>query len=250
MEQDLERRARNKRSFINLIGVLLLAAAAALVLLLFYQNTPELQAWYDVYQLRLRVLQDKVLELRAVGTWLLVAAVLALYALKCVVPLYPISFLCVLTSAIGLPMPVSLTVNVLGIVVLISLRYAWGRRRGGGGWRKLLSLNRNVRTFLEREGGKAKPWLLFFFRVTPNFPVNGVSQVYGSMRFAYADFMLISLLGFAPKLISSILLGQSWHNPLSNAFLIPLIIALALSGLSAIGINMALTSAAKKDKTQ
>ncbi|MDR3312852.1 MAG: hypothetical protein LBS96_00160 [Oscillospiraceae bacterium] len=246
MKTNLERRTRQKHSLINLIGALLLIVAAALVLLLFFQNTPELQAWYRVYQLQLQDLEMQVLGLRSSSIWLLIAAVLLLYAFKSVVSIYPISFLCVLTAAIRLPLSLSFAVNILGIIILVSLRYLWGRRRGGGNLQKLLSLNRDVRTFL-RHDGKAKPWLLFVFRVTPSFPVNSVSQIYGAMGFDYVDYTLISLLGFLPKLISYILIGNNWQNPLSNAFLIPLIIVFTLSGLSAIGINLALAKRPEED---
>ncbi len=239
MRGTLERRARQKRSFVNLIGVLLLIVAAALLLLLFFQNTPELQAWYQEYQFRLQELELKVLELHVISVWLLIAAVLLLYAFKSVVSLYPISFLCLMTAAIRMPLTLSFAVNILGIIILVSLRYFWGRRRGGGSVQKLLSLNRNIRTFLGKEG-RAKAWLLFVFRVTPSFPLNAVSQIYGGMRFDYVDYTLISLLGFLPKLVSSILIGSSWQNPLSNTFLIPLVIVFTLSGFSTIGINHAL----------
>ncbi|MDR2525438.1 MAG: VTT domain-containing protein [Oscillospiraceae bacterium] len=235
-----DKRARQWHSLVNLIGALLLIVAAALILLLLFQSAPKLQVWYQVYQLRLSALEGHVLALRNISVWLLIGAVLVLYAFKSVLSIYPISFLCVLTAAIRLPLLLSLALNVLGLVVLVSLRYLWGRRRGGGNVQKLLSLHRDLRAFL-RHGGKAKPWLLFIFRVTPSFPVNSVSQIYGAMGFDYVDFTLISLLGFLPKLISYILIGNNWNNPLSNAFLIPLVIVFTLSGLSVIGINVSLT---------
>jgi uncharacterized membrane protein YdjX (TVP38/TMEM64 family) len=74
----------------------------------------------------------------------------------------------------------------------------------------------------------------------PSFPVNPVSQIYGAMGFDYADFVLISLLGFLPKIISYTIVGQNALRPLSAPFLIPLIIIFTLSGVSTIGINMML----------
>lgn len=239
MKTTLERRARQKRSLINLSGALLLIAAAALLGLMLFQNTPELQAWYGEYQEQLQALELKVLELHSISVWLLIAAVLFLYAFKSIVSLYPISFLCLLTGAISFSVGLSFAVNVLGIVILVSLRYFWGRRRGGGGLQRLLSLNGDIRVFLEQDG-KAKSLMLFIFRVTPSFPVNAVSQIYGGMGYDYVDYTLISLLGFLPKLVSYIIIGSNWQNPLSNAFLIPLIIAFTLTGLSLISINLAL----------
>jgi len=224
---------KRRHKLINLIGVLVLAAAGVLIGLLFFINSPPLQAGYAAYQHRVEDLEEYVLTLRNI--WLILLAVLALYTLKSVVPIFPIPMMCVITGLV-LPMYMSFAVNILGLVLLVSVKYWWGRRLSGGRVKRLLSLNRDVRTFFEGDS-KSKPWLLFVSRAVPNFPINTVSQIYGAMGFDYADYVLISLLGFCPKLISYTLAGYHMFRPLSVPFLIPLILIFTLSGVSIIGIN-------------
>jgi len=226
---------RRRHSLVDLIGALLLIAAGVLVALLFFMNSPRLQAWYGEYTHRLEALEDYVLGLP--GRELIALAVLLLYIVKSLVPFVPISVMCFITGAV-LPMTMSFVMNFTGLVILVSSRYWIGRLRGGGRTRKVLGLSPSIRLFLENDS-KGKPWLLFLFRLTPYFPVNSVSQIYGSMRFDFADYVLISLLGFLPKLISYTILGHNTFQPLSIPFIVPLIIIFALSGISVLGINAA-----------
>jgi len=227
---------KRRRSLINLIGVLLLLVAGVLVALLFFMKSPWLQDWYKLYNDQLQQLEEYVLDLP--GLELISLAVLLLYAIKSVVPFFPISVMCIITGLV-LPMTTSFAINIGGILILVSARYWLGRRRGDGQVQKMLKLHPTVRAFLE-EDSKSRPWLLFVFRLVPNFPVNAVSHTYGAMRFDFADYAIISLLGFLPKLISYILLGNYTFDPLSIPFIVPLIIIFTLSGVSVIGVNMAL----------
>ncbi|MDR0531719.1 MAG: VTT domain-containing protein [Oscillospiraceae bacterium] len=230
-------RLRRRHSLINLIGAFLLVVAGVLIAVLFYSNTPKLIEWYGLYIDRMYELENYVLDLSDV--WLILLVVLLLYALKCVLPLIPIPVMCFITGAV-LPMYLSFAVNIAGIMILVSLKYVWGSHLGGGQVKRMLELNRDLRTFLGSDS-KSKPWLLFMFRLVPSFPINPVSQIYGAMGFDYADYVLISLLGFLPKLVSYIIVGKNAFRPLSIPFLIPLIIIFTLSGISVIGINLVLS---------
>jgi len=228
---------KRRHSLVNTIGVFLLIISGLLIVLLFYRNSKPLQDIYWQYWQRLRELEIYVLELRNV--WLIVLAVLLLYILKSVSVPVPL-WLMVVTSGAVLPMYITYAVNIAGMVLLVSLRYLWGRRLGGGQVGRLLELNRDIRSFLEKDDSKSKPWLLFVFRAVPSFPLNPVSQLYGAMGFDYVDYVLISLLGFLPSLITYTMVGKNAFDPLAFPFLIPLIIIFTLSGISIIGINMAL----------
>jgi len=236
---------KRRRSLINLIGWLLLVVAGALIALLFFRNSPSLLAWYDQYNENLRQFEEFVLDLPNVRMTLVVIplAVLLLYAIRSVVPLFPISVMIVITEVLSPSM--GFAVNILGLTLLVSIKYWWGRRRGGGQLQRLLKLQPTIRAFLERDS-RGKPWLLFMFRLVPIFPVNPVGQIYGAMRFDYADYALISLLGFLPRLISYTISGSSIFDPLTVPFLVPLIIIFTLSGVSVIGVNMALARRPKE----
>jgi uncharacterized membrane protein YdjX (TVP38/TMEM64 family) len=226
---------KRRHSLINLIGVLLLLIAGVLIALLFFKNSPPLQEAYTVYMDHMQELENYVLDLSNV--WMILLAVLLLYTVKSVLPFFPISMMCFITGAV-LPMYLSFAVNITGLMILVTIKYWWGRRLGGGQVQRLLALHKDMNAFLLGDS-RSKPWLLFVFRVVPSFPVNPVSQIYGAMGFDYADFVLISLLGFLPKLISYTIVGSNAFRPLSVPFLIPLIIIFTLSGVSVICINLA-----------
>jgi len=229
-------KAKRRLSLINLIGALLLVVAGVLVALLFFMNSPQLQAWYEEYNYRLVQLEEVVLNLPRLE--LIALAVLLLYTIKSLMPFFPISVMCFITGFV-LPMTMSFAVNFAGLVILVSSRYWIGRFRGDRRTQKMLKMHPTIRAFLENDS-KSKPWLLFLFRLVPYFPVNSVSHTYGSMHFDFPDYALISLLGFLPKLVSYTILGHNSFQPLSIPFIVPLIIIFALSGISVIGINMAL----------
>ena len=67
-----------------------------------------------------------------------------------------------------------------------------------------------------------------------------VSRIYGSINCEYDKFMIISLLGFLPKILSYAIIGQNVFNPFSLAFILPIIILLVISGVSCIAFNYVL----------
>jgi uncharacterized membrane protein YdjX (TVP38/TMEM64 family) len=58
--------------------------------------------------------------------------------------------------------------------------------------------------------------------------------------------MIISLLGFLPKLLSYTLIGQNVFNPFSLAFILPIVILFMISGVSLIGFNLLLEAIQKQ----
>jgi uncharacterized membrane protein YdjX (TVP38/TMEM64 family) len=57
-------------------------------------------------------------------------------------------------------------------------------------------------------------------------PINGISGIYGSLDFDYGKFVLFSVIGFLPKLISFTIVGRNVYDPLSAGFLVPIMILL------------------------
>ena len=96
-----------------------------------------------------------------------------------------------------------------------------------------------MREILEAKGALS-PVLLFVFRLVPSFPINTISQLYGSMEYTYWKYILISLAGFAPKLLSYSFIGRNVYDPLSWSFILPIVVLLVLSGLSILLLNWSL----------
>lgn len=176
-----------------------------------------------------------------------VIIIVLLFALKSVLPLVPISATCLLSGAL-LPLPLALLVNSTGLVGLMAIKYYFGTKLGGGNIEKILKRYPEILSLFERDGS-GNPWLLFIFRLVPSFPLNPISQLYGSMGFNFWRYLVISLTGFILKIVSFTIIGNNLYDPLSSAFIIPIIIILLISGISMLIVNLIITlTSKKKDK--
>ena len=102
------------------------------------------------------------------------------------------------------------------------------------------SLPRGTRYVVDCEveqDGSGNPWLLVMLCVIPGIPVNTVSSLYGSMNFGYRKFLLLSTLGFLPRLVSYTIVGRNAFDPLSIGFLLPLTIICILSAITLLSTN-------------
>ncbi len=227
----------NLQALISLAGYVLLILAVVFIAILYFSQIPEVKVWYAKYLDQLTSLEDAVMDIKQ--WWLFLIVILILYSVKSFFPLLSISALCVLTGAV-FPIYLSLPVNVLGIVILMSIKFFWGRKFGGGRTRKFIRINDSLLSAVEHDG-TGNPWLLLALRLVPSFPINAVSQLYGSMNSSYKRFILISLGGFTPKILSYTFIGRNVYDPLSASFLSPIIIILLISGFSLLGVNLILS---------
>ena len=70
------------------------------------------------------------------------------------------------------------------------------------------------------------------------------------MQFDFKKYLLLSVLGFLPKLISYSFIGRNVYDPFSMAFILPIVILLLLSGLSVFGINAMIEFYSEKSKSK
>ncbi|MDR3344828.1 MAG: VTT domain-containing protein [Oscillospiraceae bacterium] len=219
---------RRRRRFWEFLGVLCVAAAAAVFVLLMLLRADERFPWYTTARELLAQANNLVRALRPKPVFAL--AVLALYALGTFVPVFALSSLCLISAAV-LPPPWALALNAAGVTLLCTLCYYRGKKRGGGrAWRFVLA-NRPLRSLLERDGA-GNPWVLCVLRLTPVFPMGAVSRLYGAMEYRLGDFLWVTLAGLAPRMVAYIFIGSSVFDPLSPAFLTPLVLILLVSGCS------------------
>lgn len=216
--------------FGGLILVLLSLAVFVLILSLEYE---ELWRWYAQIKQSLAALEDFILHIDI--AWLFALAILLLFAVKSVIPIYPTSTVCFLTGAV-LPMYFAIPVNIIGFAVLLTVRYFWGRRFGAGNAWKLISKTDTLRKLIQQDG-KGNSALLVALRLIPVVPVNSISGIYGSFDFGYLKFILFSVIGFMPRLISYTFVGRNVFDPLSGGFLVPIMLILFFTGISLICVN-------------
>lgn len=211
----------------------MIALSLAVGGLLFSLQYESLWKWYSQVQQNLLRLEDYIAHIDKV--WQFFIAVMLLFAIKSFFPIYATSTVCFL-SGIVLPMYVAVPVNILGFSVLITVRYFWGRRFGAGGAWKVISKNRKIRKLIKQDG-KGNPALLIALRLIPGMPVNSISGIYGSLEFNYWQFLLLSVIGFLPKLISFTFVGRNVYDPLSAGFLLPIMLLLFFTGVSLLSVN-------------
>lgn len=216
-------------SLLNIITGISLVLAVVFIVLLFLAKNDNVQLWYKTYQETLSTAEQTVEHMDDKAYIFIV--LIFLYAFKALFPiyLYPLPALCAVTSTVFEPY-FSIPINVLGLIIMYSLKYAWGVKLGANSAQMILKRNETVQYLIERDG-TGNPWLLSLFRLIPVIPKNLISQLYGAMGFDYCNFILLSLLGYAPFLISYTFIGRSVFNPLSTAFILPFILLFTFLGI-------------------
>ncbi len=202
--------------------------AVAFTVLLILSQQEQVQIWYQTY-LNYLLEAERTVETMD-NKFNVFIIIIFLYAFKSILSIYPLSALCAVTSTV-FPFYFSIPINILGLLILYSIRYYWGVRAGASGIQSILKRNRTVKYLIENDGN-GNPWLLSFFRFIPAIPVNVVSQLYGALGFKYKKFIFVSLLGYTPLLTSYTFIGSNVFNPLSAAFLVPFIILFTLISIT------------------
>lgn len=223
-----------RSGIMNAAGIALLISAAAVSIVVYLLRYDQLWLWYKVYQEKLLEAEQFIQSLGI--SWKFVLAMLIVFLVRTFIPFLAVSAICVLTGAV-LPPYWALIVNFLGIIIMMSIKYFEGMKFGSGNAWKIISKNERARKIIE-SSGKVNKALLFALRLIPGFPLGSVSRIYGSLRFPYWRFILLSAAGFAPKLLSYTFMGTNVFDPLSSAFLVPLMIALTISGASLLCVNL------------
>lgn len=218
----------------NAAGFALLISAAAVSVVVYLLRYDQLWLWYNVYQEKLLEIEQFIQSLGI--SWKFVLTMLIVFLVRTFIPFLAVSAICVLTGAV-LPSYWALIVNFLGIIIMMSIKYFEGMKFGSGNAWKIISKNERARKIIE-SSGKVNKALLFALRLIPGFPLGSVSRIYGSLRFPYWQFILLSAAGFAPKLLSYTFMGTNVFDPLSSAFLVPLMIVLTISGASLLCVNL------------
>ena len=226
-----------KKKYLLFIGLIFIALGLLATAVLISRRYDALWFWYEDLQQKLKQLEDYIMNLKKY--WQFIGAILLLYIIKSVIPIYTTSTLC-LISGVFLPIWIAIPVNTVGVGLQMTIKYFWGRRFGAGYSWKLIKKNETLYK-LFKSSGKGNPGLLFTIRLVPSTPVNTISAIYGSFDFGYRKFLLLSIAGFFPKLITFTFTGKNMYDPLSPGFLIPIIILLFLTGFTLLSANGAWT---------
>ena len=131
---------------------------------------------------------------------------------------------------------IAVPLNIIGCMLLFTIKFVWGKKWGGGNAEKILMHYDKAHLFIG-EGNIGSKMTLFFLRAFPFIPVNSVSQLYGTTIIPFWQYLIISLLGFSYKIYSYTMIGRNLFNPFSYSFLNPIIFLLLITGLMLLTIN-------------
>lgn len=157
-------------------------------------------------------------------------AMIALFALKSLsVVIY--SGLLYVASGILFPLPIAVMVNVCGSAVMVSLPYFIGRKTGQDTVENILRKYPKAQNLHQLRSGNDFMFT-FLVRVIGRLPSDVVSLYMGAVGVGYRQYLLGSLLGMLPHLITFPVMGTCITDPGSPAFLISLCAELVLIACS------------------
>lgn len=226
-----------KRHQTNLIsGIIILATTAVMVILtLMLINHRMLESRFDTVIMLFENIDNAVANLDT--EWEILICIFALYIAKCQLPI-PLSFLC-LISGMVFPINQALLVNAAGFMFFFIVKYVEGMWIGGGWAGMILNIKkmRFIREWLQYKG-HGNPYVLSVSRLLPAIPLGMVSKYYGSLKYDFVHYCLLSMLGLAPRLYIYTELGAAITNPFSPTFLILLMIAFGFTGVTSLIFNI------------
>lgn len=159
-----------------------------------------------------------------------VGIILLLFVIKTFFPVIPFTVLFI-GSGLVFSVPVAATINIVGFTILISIKFLWGRKFGGGSAHKILLKSKTIYDFMDFHG-KGNKWMLAVLRFVPVAPVGSVSRAYGATDMDYLPYISFSVLGFLPRIVSWSVIGCNIYDPLTPGFLAPIIVLSVISGIS------------------
>ena len=163
--------------------------------------------------------------------------IFALYIAKCQLPI-PLSFLCAISGMV-FPLNKALLINAVFILFFFSVKYFEGMWIGGGWAGMILNIKKIkfIRDWIQFKGN-GNPYFLSVTRLLPVIPLGMVSKYYGSMRYDYIYYSVLSLIGFAPRLYVYTKLGAAFTNPFSTQFIVLLMIIVGFTGFTSLFFNI------------
>ena len=230
----MKQQKRHRTNLISTVVVLVMAGLLVFLSVVLY-NHAKLEVRFDTLISWLNQIDDAIVQLDSNVE--IVICIFALYIAKCQLPI-PMGFLCVI-SGIVFPMTQAIIINILFCSFFFTVKYFEGSVIGGGWTGMILGIKqlRFVKEWIQFKGN-GNPYVLFVSRLVPSIPLGMVSKYYGSMKYDFVYYTLLSLLGFAPRLYIYTKIGSTIYNPFSVQFIVLLMVIVAFTGISIMTFNI------------
>jgi uncharacterized membrane protein YdjX (TVP38/TMEM64 family) len=241
-----KRTKEEKRSLVlKIVSIACFSVALFLVLLTYIVTLPQIQSQITEIEDWFNKLEAFIGSLNKLFAFLTVTALFLVTGFS---PFVPLSVLFI-SSGLVFPAPLAALINVFGFAILVSVKYGWGKKLGGGGAHKILVKSEVVYDFMDL-GGKGNWWMLVILRFVPFIPINTVSRIYGATAMNYWRFCLFSVLGFLPRILIWSIIGVNITDPFSVSFMAPIIVLLLVSGISVLVLRTLLNHIDKNKKKE
>lgn len=228
---------KSKRHQTNLISFIIIIITVAILVLLsicLYRQ-PSLAVRFEAVINWLSKLEHAVADLDTHIEILI--CLFALYIAKCQLPI-PMGVLC-LISGMVFSLPNAIIINVAFLAFFFIVKYIEGHWIGGG-WAMMILNIRKIR-FLKQWvmfKGSGNPYILVVSRLVPSIPLGMISKLYGSMKYDFIYYLVLSILGFMPRLYIYTRIGSVLYNPFSKEFIILIMIIVAFTGITSLVFNI------------
>ncbi len=226
-----------KRHQTNLISMIIAIVTIALLVFLsiMLANHVKLENRFDAIINLLTKIDNAVAKLDTEREILI--CIFALYIAKCQLPI-PMSFLCAI-SGLVFPLNTALLINAVFTLFFFTVKYFEGMFIGGGWAGMILNIKKIkfLRDWIQFKGN-GNPYFLSGTRLVPVIPLGMVSKYYGSMKYDFVYYSILSLIGYAPRLYVYTKLGAAVKNPFSTQFIVLLMIIVGFTGFTSLFFNI------------
>ena len=120
-------------------------------------------------------------------------------------------------SGILFPLPMAIIVNLAGTFLMSSIPFLIGKKSGGKVLDHLIQKNPKL-DILREIPGKNEFFVSFFVRIIGMLPADIVSMYLGASGIRYSRYIIGSLLGLFPAVLSFSVMGMSIQDVTSPAF--------------------------------
>lgn len=230
----MKRAKRYRTNFISMIIVLVTVGLLVFLSIVLYNHT-KLEQRFDTMIYLLTRMDNAVANLDTEME--ILVCIFALYFARCQLAI-PFSFLCIISGMV-FPLNYALLINLAGMFIFFTVKYVEGVWIGGGWAGMILNIKqlKFVRDWIQFRGN-GNPYVLSVTRLIPIIPLGMVSKYYGSMKYDFVYYTLLSFLGFAPRIYVYTKLGAAIKNPFSAQFIILLMVAVGFTGISSLCFNI------------
>jgi Uncharacterized conserved protein len=147
---------------------------------------------------------------------------LFVYSIKSMSYLVPIIVIYIAVGTL-FPITAALIINLVGAAIVVTIPYWLGYYYGAGFLGTLFSRYPKIENFIKRQ--ESNGWLVSCFPRTIVFvPVKSVSVYLGSLKVPFDKYLLGSITGLMPMLVSVTFLGRNITEPTSPEFIVAAII--------------------------